>query len=113
MDMPAGRFATLMDPQGAVFSVIALKTAPCGSIRVAKRPAGMSIGPTSALPPAAVAAAAVASGSLTANQTCQWFGTPSICGGVAPPAMSSPTNSIVYSPSPIGTLRALSPTTSS
>ena len=72
----------------------------------------MSNGAISTDPPELAAAAALASASSTANQTCQWLGTPSMCGAVAPPALASPTNSIMYSSSPIGIGRASSPTTS-
>src|SRR5215471_20083581 len=62
-----------------------LNTAPCGSVTTAIFPIGVSNGGTMTEPPNSVTLAADASASATAKYTCQWFGTPSICGGVVPP----------------------------
>src|SRR6266516_7732301 len=59
-----------------------LNAAPCGSLATAIRPTGVSKGAASTVPPSSVTRPAVASASVTAKYTCQWFGTPAICGGM-------------------------------
>src|SRR5947209_102790 len=56
-------------------SLITLKDAPCGSMRVAKRPTGTSIAGAATLAPSPVAASTVASQSVTAKYTPQCGGT--------------------------------------
>src|SRR4029077_608355 len=85
---------------GAV--LMTLNSAPCGSLRIAMRPTGVSTGGTTTDPPSSVALAAVASASSVPKYTCQWLGTPGICGGIEPPTIASPALNTVYgSPSPM------------
>lgn len=56
---------------------ITMNTAPCGSVRHAIRPQGLSCGPATTWPPAAVAVAIAASASATAKYGNQCDGTPS------------------------------------
>ncbi len=51
----------------ASLSAITAKAAPCGSVRIAKRPTGRSIGPIITSPPRSFAWATVASVSSTAK----------------------------------------------
>src|SRR2546430_1557962 len=66
------------------------------------RPTGVSNGGTMTDPPSSAALAAVASASSVPKYTCQWLGTPGICGGIEPPTIASPDLNTVYGwPSPM------------
>src|SRR5437763_1153984 len=90
-----------------------LNTAPCGSVTTAIFPIGVANGGTMTEPPSSVILAAEASASATAKYTCQWFGTPSICGGVVPPTSLPPTWNIVYLFPSISTVAVVTPSTCS
>src|SRR6266516_6414560 len=90
-----------------------LNTAPCGSVTTAILPIGVSNGGTMTEPPSSVIFAADASASETAKYTCQWFGTPSICGGVVPPTSLPATWNIVYLSPPISAVAVVTPSTCS
>ncbi len=90
-----------------------LNTAPCGSCATAIRPTGVSNGGTRIVRPSSATFAAVASASSTEKYTCQWLGTPSICGGVIPPTIWSPTLNRVYSPWPMSMVAVVIPATCS
>ena len=93
--------------------MITLNIAPCGSLSIAMRPTGVSNGGTMTDPPSSVALAAVASASSVPKYTCQWLGTPGICGGIEPPTIASPALNTVYGwPSPMSMLSAVRPVTS-
>src|SRR4029077_9223385 len=75
---------------------ITLNIAPCGSLSTAMRPTGVSNGGTTTDPPSSAALDAVASASAVPKYTCQWLGTPGICGAVEPPTIASPDLNTVY-----------------
>src|SRR5579859_5978758 len=90
-----------------------LNAAPCGSVTTAILPIGVSNGSTMTEPPSSLILAAVASASSTAKYTCQWLGTPAICGGVVPPTSLPPTWNIVYLSPSISAVAVPSPSTCS
>src|SRR5262249_26567199 len=90
-----------------------LNAAPGGSGATAILPIGVSNGPARTEPPSSLIFAAAASASATPKYTCQWLGTPAICGGIVPPTSLPRTWNTVYLSPPMSAVVVVSPRTCS